>query len=132
MIWISGAVYKILSWFMKDEDLEILKFFVPLILQIKAFAIETGRGSIRVGLVILKDAALKAVSEAAKAEGNKVQVAEQVFLDEVKSNGIDAVNNAAAGLIKAAVAGLQTGIINAELAKISQTPKVETETKTES
>lgn len=132
MIWISGAVYKILSWFMKDEDLEILKFFVPLILQIKAFAVETGQGSIRVGLVILKDAALKAVSEAAKAEGNKVQVAEQVFLDEVKSNGIEAVNNAAAGLIKAAVAGLQTGIINAQLAKISETPKVETVTKTES
>lgn len=128
MIWISSAVYKILGWFMKEEDVEILKFFIPLILQIKAFAIQTGEGSIRIGLVILKDAALKAVSEAAKAENNKVQVAEQVFLDEVKTNGVDAVNNAAAGLIKAAVAALQTGIINAELAKISQTPKI-TETK---
>jgi hypothetical protein len=124
MIWISSAVYKILSWFMKDEDLELLKFFIPLILQIKAFAIQTGEGSVRMGLIILKDAALKAVSEAAQAEGNKVKVAEQIFLDEVKASGIEAINNAAAGLIKAAVAELQTGIINAELAKISQTPKV--------
>ena len=124
MIWISSAVYKILGWFMKDEDLELLKFFIPLILQIKAFAIQTGEGSVRMGLIILKDAALKAVAEAAKAEGNKVKVAEQIFLDEVKASGIEAINNAAAGLIKAAVAGLQTGIINAELAKISQTPQV--------
>jgi len=126
MIWISSAVYKILGWFMKEEDLEILKFFIPLILQIKAFAIQTGQGSIRMGLVLLKDAALKAVEEAANAEGNKVQVAEQVFVQELKDSGIEAVNNAAAGLIKAAVAGLQTGIIDAELAKISQTPKVDT------
>ena len=126
MIWISSAVYKILGWFMKEEDLEILKFFIPLILQIKAFAIQTGEGSIRMGLILLKDAALKAVEEAAHAEGNKVQVAEQVFVQELKDSGIEAVNNAAAGLIKAAVAGLQTGIINAELAKISQTPKVDT------
>jgi len=127
MIWISSAVYKILGWFMKEEDLEILKFFIPLILQIKAFAIQTGEGSIRMGLIIIKDAALKAVSEAAKSEGgNKVKLAEEIFLREVKDSGIEAVNNAAAGLIKAAVAGLQTGIINAELAKISQTPKVDT------
>lgn len=131
MIWISSAVYKILSWFMKDEDLEILKFFIPLILQIKAFAIQTGEGSIRMGLIIIKDAALKAVSEAAKAEGgNKVEIAEKIFLNEVKTTGIEAINNAAAGLIKAAVAELQTGIINAELAKISQTPKVTDTTKT--
>lgn len=125
MIWISSAVYKILGWFMKEEDLEILKFFIPLILQIKAFAIQTGQGSIRMGLVLLKDAALKAVEEAAKAEGgDRVKIAEKAFVRELKETGVEAVNNAAAGLLKAAVAGIQTGIINAELAKISQTPDV--------
>lgn len=125
MIWISNAVYRVLGWFMKAEDLEILKFFVPLILQIKSSALEVGKGSILVGLRILKDAALKAVTEAAKSSENKVQIAEQVFLAEVKSEGIEAINNATAGLIKAAVAALQTGIIDAQLAKISEIPKTD-------
>jgi hypothetical protein len=109
MAWFT-FVLKVVGWFLKPEDVALLRFFGPLISQVREIALKVGKDNLAIGLDILQDAAIQAVLEAKSAgEGaNKVVIAEKTFIEIVKNRGLDAVGNAAAGMIKAAVAILQT------------------------
>lgn len=108
--WYDKIKTKVTSWFFKPEDNPILDFFGPLIDQIKAAALKAGKDNLQIGLDILKDAAIAAALEAQAAGpgANKIQIAEKAFLRIMKEKGFDAIENAEAGLIKAAVAIIQT------------------------
>jgi hypothetical protein len=121
--WFKKTKAKVKAWFAKPEDQAIIEFFGPLIDQVKAAALKAGQDNLQVGLNILKEAALAAVLEAqTSGSGNKVKAAEKVFLEIVKTKGIDAIENAEAGLIKAAVAIIQ-GATGAVAAPSDLTPK---------
>jgi hypothetical protein len=90
------------------EEKEIIDFFTPLIEQVKAAAIQLGKDDLQAGFQVLKDAAMAAVVAAENAPaGKKVATAEAEFLTVLTQEGLDAVHNAEAGLIKAAVAIIQ-------------------------
>lgn len=92
-----------------SEEKEIIDFFTPLIEQVKAAAIVLGKDDMQAGFQVLKDAAMGAVQAAENAPaGKKVATAEEEFLTILATEGLDAVHNAEAGLIKAAVAIIQS------------------------
>lgn len=92
-----------------SQEKEIIDFFTPLIEQVKAAAIVLGKDDMQAGFQVLKDAAMGAVVAAENApNGKKVATAEAEFLTILATEGLDAVHNAEAGLIKAAVAIIQS------------------------
>lgn len=93
------------------EEKAILDFFGPLIEQVKAEALVLGKNDLQAGFQVLKDAAMAAVVAAENAPaGKKVATAEAEFITVMAQEGLDAVHNAEAGLIKAAVAIIQTNL----------------------
>jgi hypothetical protein len=92
-----------------QEEKVILDFFTPLIEQVKAQALILGKDDLAAGFKVLQDAAMGAVKAAENAPaGQKVATAEAEFLTILATEGLDAIHNAEAGLIKAAVAIIQT------------------------
>jgi hypothetical protein len=111
--WWSKTKAKVKAWFGSPEDLIIIEFFGPLMQQVKSAALKVGQDNLVIGLAILKEAAIAAVLEAQAAGDDKIKVAERTFIKIVKEKGITAMDNATAGLIKAAVAILQNALTTA-------------------
>lgn len=107
--WFGAREHDLLNW-MHGDDKYVLEFFAPLMEQVKATAIQLGKDDLKVGLQILRDAAVAAAMSAAAApEGtSKVAAAEAAFLTVGAAEGITAIHNAEAGAIKAAVALVQS------------------------
>ena len=106
------GVVELETWFTSEEQL-VMTEFQPLVAQIIASVNALGKATFAEGFQVLKDAASAAVSAGAAAalSGNPavaVSAAEAAFLTTGASEGITAVHNAEAGLIKAAVAAAQT------------------------
>lgn len=106
--WLGKVKSYIRNWLASPEDAAIIEFFGPLIDQVKAAALKAGKDNLNVGIEILKEAAVVAVLEAQKSGADKVKVAEETFVRIVKERGIESIENAEAGLIKAAVAIIQS------------------------
>jgi hypothetical protein len=108
--WFNNLKAKFYKMF-GPEDEPLLDFFSPLIKQVKEEALKLGKNNLQVGLNILKEAAMTAASEAALApSGQKTKAAEEIFLEILRTKGVTAIHNAQAGLIKAAVAILQSQV----------------------
>lgn len=108
--WVSGEVTEVEDFF-TSEEAEVVKYFGPLISQVVAQAKVIGKEDFAAGFKVLTDAVSTAVAagaEAATTGGNPVTAAEVSFVATVASEGITAVHNAEAGLIKAGVAIVQT------------------------
>lgn len=106
--WLKNTVS---GWFIKPDDKKVIDFFGPLVEQVKQAALKVGKDNLDVGLDILKGAAMGAALAASTSPtGEKTKAAEKAFLDIVKGRGLDAIHNAEAGLIKAAVAIVQDQI----------------------
>jgi len=120
--WFDHQKNAFLAWFSK-EDKALITFFGPLMLQVKAVALQLGKNDLQVGLKILEDAAFAAVTAAVTAPpGTNVAVAETIFLQILIKEGITAIHNAEAGAIKAAVAILQQQQAAANTTVTSNTP----------
>lgn len=104
--WITQEEGKIASWF-TDEEHALIQYFGPLFEQILAQAEVLVKDDAEAGLKVLIDAATAAVGAAATAK-DKVGAAEAAFVKILTTEGVDAIHNAEAGLIKAAVAVIQT------------------------
>jgi hypothetical protein len=118
--WLNNAKLAVLTWANKlakifsPEDEPLLIFFAPLIKQVKEEALKLGKNNLQVGLDIMKEAAMTAATVAATApSGQKARAAEEIFIEILRTKGVTAIHNAQAGLIKAAVAILQSQIAEA-------------------
>ena len=104
--WFAQEETKVAAWF-SNEEAALVKYFGPLFKQILAQAVIIGKGDAAAGLTVLQDAVTSAVAAGAAAAvsgGNAVQAAENALISTGTSEGITAVHNAEAGLIKAGVA----------------------------
>lgn len=107
--WLRKIGDRVRSWWYSEEK-EILDFFAPLMEQVRDAALQVGKDNLKAGLEVLKASAIAGVTAAANApEGSdKVKIAEETFLRVAKASGIEVIHNAEAGIIKAAVAIIQT------------------------
>lgn len=95
--------------FFVDEDKIIVEYFTPLMAQVKAAALKAGKDDLKIGFKILVDAASGAVQAGLTAPpGTNVAVAEAAFISIAVKEGVVAIHNAEASMIKAAVAIAQT------------------------
>ncbi len=113
------------GWFQKSTvDDEIILFFTPMMHQVRDAALKAGKGSLEVGLKILTDAALGAVTAGLAAPpGTNVAVAEAAFIGIIVTEGIQEIKkitNAEASLIKGAVAIVQTEGVAAVTAAVQK------------
>jgi hypothetical protein len=135
--WFTDIESKFIAFFTPQEKV-IIDFFGPLFEQIKQEALVLGQQDLEAGLVILRNAALEAVSAAEKAPDgtDKVKAAEEAFIkttseqgqvlaNTVASQAQDLVNkninNAQAAAIKAAVAIIQLQATPANTTPVANT-----------
>ena len=118
------GVAELKTWFTNEEQI-VMAEFEPLVVQIVAAVKALGKATFDEGFQVFKDAAKAAVDAGAAAalSGNPAAVvssAEAAFLTTGASEGVTAIHNAEAGLIKAAVATAQ------QAATILATPETPT------
>ena len=103
-------------------EADLVNYFGPLFKQILAQAETLGKGDVQAGLQVLKDAVTQAVGAGATAIAagqNPVTAAEAQFVSTTVTEGVTAVNNAEAGLIKAGVAIVQANAAGAAAAVVT-------------
>lgn len=104
--WIGNEAHAL--WVgLSAEERALLTYFTPLFKQIETTAITVGKQDFQAGLQVLTDGVTTAVAAGAAAAatgGNAVAAAETQFVATLTTEGITAVKNAEAGLIKAGVA----------------------------
>lgn len=104
--WIGNEAHAL--WVgLSAEEQALLTYFTPLFKQIETTAITVGKQDFQAGLQVLTDGVTTAVAAGAAAAatgGNAVAAAETTFVSTLTTEGITAVKNATAGLIKAGVA----------------------------
>src|SRR5580658_4240343 len=108
--WIKGEVTEVEDFFTSAEA-DVVKYFGPLISQVVASVTALGKADFSAGLQVLTDSVTTAVAAGTAAiasGGNPVTAAETSFLATGASEGITAVSNSYAGLIKAGVAIAQS------------------------
>jgi len=127
--WFEDTEKAIVAFFSSEEKL-LLEFFGPLLEQVKNEALKVGLDDLKLGLDILKAAALAAAeaAEGAPAGVDKAKLAEEAFVSTTKAEaqkvantvvasatGLyqNTVNNAEAAAIKAAVAIIQAATVSA-------------------
>lgn len=128
--WVSKEEGVLTADFTAAETI-LVNYFTPLFKQIVAEAETLGKGDFQAGLQVLTDAVTSAVGAgtAAIAAGqNPVSAAESQFITTTVTEGVTAVSNAEAGLIKAGVAIAQQvgtevpGAISAVETAVAATP----------
>lgn len=91
-----------------DEDKIIIEYFTPMMNQVKEEALRVGKQDLQIGFKILTDAAIgAAIAGLTAPPGTNIAVAEATFLTIGIKEGIDAIHNAEASMIKGAVAIVQ-------------------------
>jgi hypothetical protein len=106
--WFATTEKSVLGWF-TNEDKALLEFFGPVMHQVKTEAIKLGKGELKVGLNIIKDAAIaSAIAAATAPAGMRVALAEKAFVQVGTAEGLTELHNAGSAAIKAAVAIVQT------------------------
>ena len=108
--WLAGEVQDVEDFF-TTEEAAVFKYVGPLVSQVVTQAKVIGKGDFAAGLKVLTDSVTTAVAagaESAATGGNAVQAAESSFLATGAAEGISAIHNAEAGLIKAGVAIAQS------------------------
>ena len=108
--WIGNEAHAVWTALSAEEQ-ALVSYFGPLFTQIETTALAVGKQDFQAGLQVLTDGVTTAVAAGAAAAasgGNAVTAAETTFVSTVSSEGITAVHNSIAGLIKAGVAIAQT------------------------
>ena len=131
--WLSGEIQEIEGFFTSAEA-ALAKYFGPLFQQILTTAETLGQGDAALGLQVLTNAVTTAVAAGATAAASgadAVSAAESTFVSTLNTQGITAVHNAEAGLIKAGVAIAQSAVVATTQAAADIAATIEPTTSTE-